>query len=326
MSNLKIAVIGCGGAGNNHASGYTKIEGIEFVGAADIDLSRAHQLVSSFGGKAYSSYQSMIEAVKPDIVSVCTREYDHAEPVIFALNHGCHVLCEKIMAHSYEAGQQMVNAARENGKMLGVNYNYRFIDSIQLLKQKLKRGSLGDLKTVSFNVHAFCHHHTLDLIRFLFGEPDEISANLTEIEEERNYPWHHAEEMLYIPSWNESTVMRFGKMLLTLHACHRSFNYPLLEIELIGTKGRIKLSEMGHNSINGHILIQHEDIVEQITGEPLSLDETFHRSVASWVEMIHGKQGDSALGEDGLQAMLLENSISKSNKEKRMVVNNRWKS
>ncbi|MFC4596803.1 Gfo/Idh/MocA family protein [Cohnella hongkongensis] len=320
MSAFKAVVIGCGGAGTNHAVGYSKLPDVQFVGAADIDLSKAQALTAKVGGVAYASFEELILTEKPDLVSVCTREYDHDLPAIFALENGCHVLSEKIMAHSLQAGTRMAEAAMRSGKQLGVDYNYRFIDSIQILKQQLDAGAIGDVKTASFQVHAYCHHHALDLIRFLFGDPDELISTLTEIDAERNYPWDRAHELLYIPSYNETTVIRFGRMLLTLTACHRSFRYPLMEIDIVGTHGILQVCRMNIASVNGEVTIQHEERIDRIVPEPLTLDDTFYRSVASWVDTLKGNPTVSATGEDGLQTMMLEQAISRSHREKRYII------
>jgi predicted dehydrogenase len=37
----------------------------------------------------------MLEAVKPDVVSVCSPNRFHFEHVMAALEAGCHVMCEK---------------------------------------------------------------------------------------------------------------------------------------------------------------------------------------------------------------------------------------
>lgn len=213
----------------------------------------------------------------------------------------------------------MVEAARKHRRRLGVNYNYRFIDSVRLLKDKLNAEALGEIKLASFQVHAYCHHHTLDLIRYLFGDVDHLNATLTEIDSERNYPWNNADELLYIPSYNEATTFRIGKTLVTLTACHHSFEFPLLEIRVIGTKGQVFIRDMKFRSINGDFKFQSEHELDVVPPSELSLENTFHRSVASWVNSLNGNTTDSATGEDGMKALLLEHAIVQSNREQRDV-------
>lgn len=319
MAKWKAAVIGCGGAGSQHADGYAQLPDVEFVGAADIDPEKSAALTARVGGRAYASYEELILAEQPDLVSICTREYDHAQPALFALAHGCHVLCEKLMAHELPAGEAMVEAASKYGKRLGMNYNYRFIDSIRLLKGKLAAGAIGEIKTATFHVHAYCHHHALDLIRYLFGDAERVNATLTEIEAERNYAWAKADELLYIPSYNEATVLRIGRTLVTLIATHRSFDFPLLDIELMGERGRIQIRDMMFTDMNGELRIQANHVNERIRPDAVTLEDTFHRSVANFVGSLNGLDTPSATGHDGMQALLLEEAIARSNRERREV-------
>ncbi len=309
---LRVAVIGSGGAGRAHAVGYAKLSDVEMVGVADINHTRAQALSEEVHTAPFSSYQDMIKQTRPDAVSVCTPESQHAEPTIYALSHGCHVLCEKIMAHDLKSGEQMVATARNHQRMLAVNYNYRYIDSVIALKQLIESEALGELRMVSLNVHAYCHHHALDLIRFWFGEFDQVTAVLTENQAERHYGWNEADTMLYIPSVNECTAIRIGKLVVSLNACHRAFSYPLMEITCYGTNGRVKISDMMINAINGDLLIQHGGETTRIPGEPLGLDDMFYRSIEGWVDAVQGRRQISTSGLDGLRIMQIEAAISQS--------------
>ncbi|MFC5857241.1 Gfo/Idh/MocA family protein [Agromyces flavus] len=77
------------------------------------------------------------------------------------------------------------------GKVLSVNQNMRFDQSIRVLKQILDGGELGEVVFASITMHAIPHWqgfleeydrltlanmsvHHLDVLRFLFGDPEEI--------------------------------------------------------------------------------------------------------------------------------------------------------
>ncbi len=315
MKPLRVGVIGCGGAGRNHAVGYSRVEGVQIVGLADVDRGRAETLGREMGAPAFSSFEAMITAARPDAVSVCTPEYHHVAPSLYALNQGCHVLCEKIMAPDLASGKQMVRRAADRGLKLGVNYNYRYIDSVLALQRLLAEESFGALRTVQFNVHAYCHHHALDLIRFLFGEFEQVTAVLTEDPAERHFAWNDADAMLYIPSINACTVIRIGQLVISLVASHRSFSYPLIECMVYGTAGRAKISDMRVSAMNGDLMIQHEDRIERTPMAPVSLDELFYRSIAGWVAALRGQTSLAATGDDGLRTMQIEAAISRSSSE-----------
>ena len=82
MSEYRAGVIGCGGMGTKHAHAYNAISGIKLVAAADIIEDKVEELAQNFGfdGK-YTSYEEMLAKEELDLVSVCTRNDEHAEPV-----------------------------------------------------------------------------------------------------------------------------------------------------------------------------------------------------------------------------------------------------
>jgi hypothetical protein len=53
----------------------------------------------------------LLAAERPELISVCTAEYAHTEPVLTALAAGCHVLCEKPLAATVAEARRMVEAA-----------------------------------------------------------------------------------------------------------------------------------------------------------------------------------------------------------------------
>jgi len=60
----KAAVVGCGGAGTQHAIGYSILEGVEVVGVCDIDEAKAHALAEKVGGRPFSDCQTMYDELK----------------------------------------------------------------------------------------------------------------------------------------------------------------------------------------------------------------------------------------------------------------------
>src|SRR5690606_9750439 len=109
--------------GGMHAAAYAAIQDVELVGACDLDLNRAYEVGKKFGVPSFGSLEEMMTAVQPSLVSVTTKEYHHSYPAGAALRAGAHVFCEKMMAHSLAEGSRMQGAAREAGRLIGVNYN-----------------------------------------------------------------------------------------------------------------------------------------------------------------------------------------------------------
>ena len=109
----KIGIIGCGRiAQERHIPEYAENPDAELAGFYDINMERAAELADKYGGKAYASYEELLNDPKIDAVSVCAANSAHAEITIAALKAGKHVLCEKPMGVTYEECKSMTEAAR----------------------------------------------------------------------------------------------------------------------------------------------------------------------------------------------------------------------
>jgi UDP-N-acetylglucosamine 3-dehydrogenase len=67
---LRVAVIGVGTMGKQHARVYTEIPGVELVAVADPDEDRTAEIVRRYKVKAYADYREMLRRERPDAVSI----------------------------------------------------------------------------------------------------------------------------------------------------------------------------------------------------------------------------------------------------------------
>ncbi|GHT89408.1 hypothetical protein FACS189474_6020 [Bacteroidia bacterium] len=63
--------------------------------------------------QVYSDYKKMIEEAKPECLFVATPTKFHAEMVIYAMERGIHVFCEKPFSLKLAEGQKMTDLAQE---------------------------------------------------------------------------------------------------------------------------------------------------------------------------------------------------------------------
>lgn len=149
MAKLRVCIVGCGGIANGkHMPGLSKVDEAEMVAFCDIIPERAQKAAKDFGipgAKVYTDYKEMIETEKPDVVHVCTPNKSHAPITIFALEHDCHVMCEKPMAKTYADAKAMLEAYKKSGKKLTIGYQNRFRSDAQYLKSVCEAGELGDI-------------------------------------------------------------------------------------------------------------------------------------------------------------------------------------
>ena len=103
------------------------------------------------------------------------------------------ILAQKPLALTLADAIELRDAAAKAGKVLSVNQNMRYDQSMRVLKQLLDRGDLGEVVFAQIDMHAIPHWqgflagydrltlanmsvHHLDVLRFLFGEPTEITT------------------------------------------------------------------------------------------------------------------------------------------------------
>ena len=187
---MKVAVIGVGSMGKNHARVYSELPEADLAAVADADQKLVAATAEKHGAHAYTDYREMLEKEKPDAVSVVVPTAMHEEVGMAALDAGAHVLMEKPIAATVEEGQRLIEKARAVKKQLMVGHIVRFNPAMQALKQKLADGDLGRIFQV------FCRRagpfparirdvgvvvdlapHDVDVMRFLIGaEPLRVYA------------------------------------------------------------------------------------------------------------------------------------------------------
>jgi predicted dehydrogenase len=146
---LNVGIIGCGSiARQRHAAEYKHNANTTITGVFDVSRERAEAMANDFGGKVYDTVEAMIADPSIDAVSVCVANAFHAPITIDALNHGKHVLCEKPMAITLKDCQDMLSAAKKNGKRLLIDHNQRLTPAHKKAKEIIASGELG--RVISF--------------------------------------------------------------------------------------------------------------------------------------------------------------------------------
>lgn len=142
---LRTGVIGLG-MGRNHARWFAQHPDAELVALADTDPERLHSFADEMGvGQRYESGEDMLESENLDIVGIATPNVYHKPLAIKAFECGCNVFCEKPMAMNAEEARAMIQAGRDAGKRLMINFSFRFRDESAAMKRVVDEGTLGDI-------------------------------------------------------------------------------------------------------------------------------------------------------------------------------------
>lgn len=196
VRDYKIGVIGAGMIVSEcHLAAYAEA-GFPVVAIASRTKSKAQTVADRWGiDKVHDTPEDLI--CDPDVAIVDIAYPPDQQPALIrkalAAPNVKAILAQKPLALSLKEARALRDEAKAAGKALSVNQNMRYDQSMQVLKQILDRGGLGEPVFAQIDMHAIPHWqgflegydrltlanmsvHHLDAMRFLFGDPAEVSS------------------------------------------------------------------------------------------------------------------------------------------------------
>jgi len=134
---IRVAVVGAGDFGRNHARVYRELDDAELVGIVDPNAERAAQVAAEFSTKVFPDIESL--AGRVDAVSVAVPTVEHARVGCRLLEFGLDVLVEKPMAASLAEADDLLSAASRAGRVLQVGHLERFNPAVVAVMPVLNR-------------------------------------------------------------------------------------------------------------------------------------------------------------------------------------------
>jgi UDP-N-acetylglucosamine 3-dehydrogenase len=141
--SARVAVIGIGSMGRNHARVYTELPEATLVGVADANEAAAAQIARRYGTESYTDYIRLLDEQKPEAVTIAVPTVDHLEVALAVIERGIHLLIEKPIAFTGDEARQIIQAADAAGVKLMIGHIERFNPAVTALKNRLAAGELG---------------------------------------------------------------------------------------------------------------------------------------------------------------------------------------
>lgn len=190
---MKIGIIGAGFIGGVHANILARDKRVQIVAIHDVVMERAQQLARTHDCTVASSTLEVLE--RADAVYITTPNTRHVPLTLAAIEAGKHVFCEKPLATTIQAAEDVYSATQQSDSVFQIGHNRRFAPVYATLKQilsekhqphsahvKMNRGELlkpewtGDPEVTG----GFLYEtpiHIFDMMRFLFGEIESLHAH-----------------------------------------------------------------------------------------------------------------------------------------------------
>ena len=328
---MKVAVIGVGSMGRNHARVYSELPEAELIAVADADATMAEATARKHGVRAYTDYCAMLDKEKPDAVSISVPTAMHEKVGMEVLDFGAHVLIEKPIAATLEEGQRLMAKAQAVKKQLMIGHVVRFNPAIQALKQKLDSGELGrifqifcrragpfPLRIRDVGVIVDLAPHDVDIMRYLAGaDPIRVYAEV-----ERQIHTDHEDLM-----W---ATLRFQGGLVGGLELNWLTPTKIRETFVLGERGLFKVDDLTQdlyffenaqvNDVSWTALQNLRGVSEgSMTRFAISRFEPLKAELQAFLKAVRDEIPVPVSGADGLSALKISLALIQSGREHKVV-------
>ncbi|MHB8750140.1 MAG: Gfo/Idh/MocA family protein [Aggregatilineales bacterium] len=197
MSRLEIGFVGAGRIAAHHAKRLMAFgDHARLAAVADIEFHKAEQLASTYGARVYSDYQEMLAHEPLDALFILTPPTVRLQPIQAACDRRLAVFCEKPPSRWLSEAQTIADMLDQTGVINSVGFMYRWLQVVDKARNLLAEKKISCVQSL-FACDAgldptqprwtFIQEHTggplleqaihsLDVIRYLAGEIDQVSA------------------------------------------------------------------------------------------------------------------------------------------------------
>lgn len=328
----KVAVIGAGAMGRNHARVFSEMDGVELVAIADLFADAAEKLARRYGAIAYTDVVRLFDEQKPDAVTIAVPTVEHLAVAREAAARGIHMLIEKPIAFSVAEGQEIIEAAKQNNVVLTIGHIERFNPAVTALKQHLAEGELGHIFQIDarrqgpFPARVFdvgvvidLAVHDLDIIRYVTG--DEVTRVFAETE--RRIHGSHEDLLTGLVRLKEGAV---GTLMINWLTPTK-----IRELTVTGERGMFRVDYLTQD-----LYFFENAVANGSDWQPLSVlrgvsegrmirhtvnkKEPLRAELEAFLAAVRGEAAPAVSGQDGLRAIELAQAIVTSGIEQRVVI------
>jgi predicted dehydrogenase len=218
---IKVGLIGYKFMGKSHSNAYRQVAAFydvplhpEMTVLCGRDEAAVSAAAAQLGWKEHATdWRQVVERPDIGLIDISTPGDSHYDIALAAAEAGKHILCEKPLANTLDESRRMQEAVERAGVVAMVNFNYRRVPAVQLAKQLIDSGQIGEIRhwravylqdwivdpefplvwrlqkdLAGSGALGDIGAHIADLARFLVGEITEVNGMLTTFIKERPIP------------------------------------------------------------------------------------------------------------------------------------------
>jgi predicted dehydrogenase len=191
---VKVAVVGAGEWGQQHARVFASRPDTELCAVSARHADRAAQRAAEWGIRGYTSVTEMIEAERPDLVSLSLPNEDHFQATMEVIEAGVPLLAEKPLVFDLAQADELLAAAAERDLFFAINFNHRYAEPVRRAHGAIAAGDLGRVTFATWRfggeagtgshphanlIETQCHG--LDMLEYLCGPIASVMAQMTDV-------------------------------------------------------------------------------------------------------------------------------------------------
>ncbi|MFN8004634.1 MAG: Gfo/Idh/MocA family oxidoreductase [Acidobacteriota bacterium] len=149
MQTISAAIIGTGFMAPAHTEALRRL-GVTVAGILGSSAEKSQRAAAALGiRRAYRNLEELLADADVQVVHVTSPNRWHFAQASALLRAGKHVLCEKPLAMNATESAALVELARQSGCAAGVNYNIRFYPLCLEARERVARGDVGEVLSVT---------------------------------------------------------------------------------------------------------------------------------------------------------------------------------
>lgn len=316
---LRVAVIGVGHLGKEHARVYAGLTDARLVAVAETDEKTGREIAKKWKTEWTPDYRSLIGRI--DAASIAVPTEHHFAIARDLLEAGVHLLIEKPMTNSSATARELCELARAKGLALQVGHIERFNPvmrafqtyDIKPLFIEAHRLSPFSFRSIDIGVTFDLMIHDLDIILHLVRSPLEavdacgIPVISDSLEDIANARLTFANGCVANVTASRVSLKKMRKIRIFSRDSYCSLDYMERKGILYKKSPELKIQDLpiGKGLVSTLAGMVNYDFQGLLKIEKLKLDEyePLAMEIASFVEAVRERKTPAVTGEDALRAI-----------------------
>ena len=324
MHRLKVAVVGVGHLGKEHARVYAEMPGVELFSVVDIQRKQAEKVAQQYNTGYFLNYKDIIDKIQAVSIAVPTKSH-YAIAKDF-LQHGVHVMIEKPMTGTVLEARELIDISKARGLVLQAGYIERFNPAIAAIKRlsvnpkfiECHRLSPFTFRSADIGVVLDLMIHDIDILLYITNSKvkkfDAVGVNvISDKEDIANVRIQFQNGCVANVTASRVSITPMRKIRLFSEDSYISIDYQKKDALIYKKSPELTLKSLNISDTNVSTIA---DLKSYVFGDLLKIEhikmddyEPLKKELESFVDCIVNHKEPVVSGEEGLRAIEVANDI-----------------